>query len=102
MANTDSKIVNSWSLLSFAREFGTKMAVGPCVNHESGEVYQACCFTNKEGLRTFVGFSRNLGKLSSSEIVARKADLQIVKLESGNYKLCKVGQSDWKDVDLGL
>lgn len=102
MANTNSKIVNSWSLLAFAREFGTKMAVGPCVNHESGEVFKACSFTNREGLRTFVSFSQNLGDLSASEIAARKADLQIVKLESGNYKLCKVGENNWDDVDLGL
>lgn len=99
MANS---IINSWTLLSFARQFGTKMAVGDCVNHESGEVFKACSFTNKEGARTFVSFSTNLGVLSPSEIAERKSNLQVVQLESGNYKLCQQGENSWEDVDLEL
>lgn len=102
MANTNSTIKNSWSLVAFAKMFGRKMSTGNCVNKESGEVFKACSFTDADGNRTFVGFSDNLGVLSPAEIAANKSDLQVVQLESGNYKLCKVGENTWEDVDLGL
>lgn len=104
MENTSVKqgIKNSWSLISFAKAHG-KMQVGEFANSESGELFKSCIFTNPEdNSRTFVAFSSNLGVLTPSEIAARKDDLQVVQLESGNYSLCKVGQNNWKDVDLGL
>ena len=99
MAQT-TEIKNSWSLIAFARQFG-KMAVGECVNHDTAEVYKACTFT-KDGIRTFVSFSRKLGELSPMEIAKRQHSLQVVQLESGNYKLCAQGESSWQDVDLDI
>lgn len=89
-------------MVAFAKMFGNKMATGNCVNKESGEVFKACSFTDADGNRTFVGFSNKLGALSPAEIAANKSDLQVVQLESGNYKLCSKGESTWEDVDLGL
>lgn len=100
MSQATSTIKNSWSLIAFAQEFG-KMAVGDCVNHETAEVFKACSFT-KDGTKTFVSFSSKLGELTPQEIAAQKDTLQVVELESGNYKLCHIGQSSWDEVDLGI
>lgn len=91
-------IKNSWSLIAFARMRG-KMQVAPMVNKQTGEHFKSCMFTTPDGDRTIVNFSSNLGELSPAEIVAQKADLQVVELESGTFKLCKNG-STWEDVDL--
>ena len=98
-------IKNSWSLLSFAKEFGPKMQVGEFVN--TGDKFKSCIFT-KDGTRTFVAFSSKLGVLSPRQIAAQKNDLQVVLCETkdGNdmYSLCHQGETPdtWQDVDLGL
>lgn len=92
-------INNSWSLLAFKAENG-RMQVGNFANKETGEVFKSCIFTKPDGTRTFVGFSSKLGELSPSEIVARKNELQVVELASGNYYLCAVGDGSWEDVAL--
>lgn len=98
MAQNDGKIVNSWGLIAFARMKG-KMQVGQFKNDEGTE-FKSCIFTDPiTGERTFARFSTNLGEMTPAEIVAQKADLQVVELESGTYKLCKSG-STWEDVDL--
>ena len=103
MANTAQNvgIKNSWSLLSFARAHG-KMKVAPFVNKETGEPFKSCAFVDSDGATTLVAFSSNLGELTPQQISAQKNSLQVVKLESGTYKLCKQGNSSWEDVDLGL
>lgn len=92
----------SWSLVAFANSFG-KMQIGSFVNEE-GTPFKSCIFTDANGNRTFVGFSQKLGELSPKDISARKDELQIVKTDSGKYKLCKKGNpgSTWEDVDLGI
>ena len=95
-------IKNSWSLLAFAKSHG-KMQVGEFANKETGETFKSCIFTNPEdNSRCFVAFSSKLGELSPAEIAAKKDDLQVVELESGNYSLCNVGNNAWQDVELGL
>ena len=100
MADTTNNIgiKNSWGLLAFARMKG-KMQVAPFVNKETGESFKSCMFTDPDGNRTIVNFSSKLGELTPAEIIAQKADLQVVELESGSYKLCKNG-STWEDVEL--
>ena len=101
--NNQQGIINSWSLIAFARSHG-KMQVGEFANKETGEVFKSCIFTDPadSGNRCFVAFSSKMGELTPREIVAMKDELQVVQLESGNYSLCKVGQNAWEDVDLGL
>ena len=94
-------IVNSWSLLSFARAHG-KMKVAPFVNKETGEAFKSCAFVDPAGGTTLVAFSSKLGELTPGEIANMKDDLQVVQLESGTYKLCRQGTNSWEDVDLGL
>lgn len=105
MANANNNqnnvgIRNSYSLLAFAKSHG-KMQVGKFVNKETGEEFSSCIFTNPEDQsRCFVSFSQNLGELSAREIADRKDSLQVVELETGNFKLCNVGANNWQDVDL--
>ena len=47
-----------------------------------------------------VAFSSKLGPLSAAEIVAKKAELQVVELESGHYSLCRQGENTWEDINL--
>lgn len=103
----NSKIVNSWSLMAFAKEKGPKMQVGEFTNSNSGDKFKSCIFTNKQGDRCFVAFATKLGELTPREIAAQKNELQVVELETEGYdehhfSLCKQGQNSWEDVDLGL
>lgn len=99
--NNNQGIINSWSLIAFARSHG-KMQVGEFANKETGEVFKSCIFTDDQQNRCFVAFSSKMGELTPREIAAMKDDLQVVELESGHYSLCKQGQNAWEDVDLGL
>ena len=101
MATTNIGIKNSWSLISFAKSHG-KMKVAPFVNKETGECFKSCAFLSSAGEITLVAFSSNLGELTPAQIAAQKNNLQVVELESGSFKLCKVGKDSWEDVDLGI
>lgn len=98
---TNIGIINSWSLLSFAKSHG-RMKVAPFVNKETGECFKSCAFISDTDEITLVAFSSKLGELTPAEIAAQKNDLQVVQLESGTYKLCRAGNDSWEDVDLGL
>lgn len=100
MANIGIK--NSWSLIDFARAHGKMKVTNDLVNSQTGETFKSCAFVGTEGAVTLVGFSSNLGELTPAQIAAQKDSLQVVELESGNYKLCKRGADNWADVDLGL
>ena len=101
MAASIVGIKNSWSLISFAKAHG-RMKVAPFVNKETGECFKSCAFIDSDGKITLVAFSSNLGELTPAQIAAQKNDLQVVELESGSFKLCKVGKDSWEDVDLGI
>lgn len=81
------KIIKTWSLLDFAREFG-KMQVGEFINSETQEHFKSCIFT-KDNTKTFVAFCSKLGVLTPKEIVERKNSLIVVQLDSGMYSLCE-------------
>lgn len=81
-----AKIVQTWSLLDFAREHG-KMQVGRFTNNETQETWKSCIFTDSEGNRIFVAFSTKIGELTPQEIVERKNQLKVVLLSNGNYIL---------------
>lgn len=97
MANIGIK--NSWSLREFRNSHGKMKVTGEMTNSETGEVFRSCAFV--EGSKvTLVGFSSNLGELTPAQIKRQVDDLQVVELESGNFKLCKKGNFDtWEDVD---
>lgn len=82
------KIIKTWSLISFAKEFGPKMQVGEFVNSETQKHFKCCIFT-KDDTKTYVAFSSKLGELTPKEIVERKNSLIVVQLDSGMYSLCE-------------
>lgn len=105
-ANNNQGIINSFSLIDFARKYG-KMQVGDFVNEKTGEQFKSCIFTKlsedgKEKIRTFAHFSSKMGVLTPAEISQRKDSLQVAQLASGNYVLCNAGENAWEDVDLGF
>lgn len=103
MANSNNVgIKASWPLMAFARQYSKMKVTNPLTNSQTGETFRSCAFVDAAGAVTLVGFSSNLGELSPKEIAAQKDSLQVVQLESGNYKLCKAGTDSWEEVDLGL
>lgn len=97
---TNSSILQSWSLLEFAKNY-VKMKVGTFVNSNTGEEFKSCMFLKKDGTYDYVGFHSQLGKLTSAEISKRKKKLKVGLTESGKYVLYD-HIDDWKIVDLGL
>lgn len=104
MANQSQNvgIKNSWTLVDFAKSHGRMKVTNELTNSNTGETFKSCAFVGTGGAVTLVGFSSNLGELTPAQIAAQKDSLQVVELESGNFKLCKRGAESWEDVDLGL
>ncbi len=96
--DNEPTIIESWSLLEFAKENGKMKVTAPMtyVNTKTGEkfVRRACAFihpTKKDEkgkpLFIFVNFSSHLGELTPQEISDRKDELVVVKYENGTYAL---------------
>ncbi len=77
-----------------------KVEVTPFVD-KKGNPFKSVVITDEEGNITYVSFSSKMGELTPAEIIAQKDSLRVVKLESGNYSLCK-GGFQGEIVDLGL
>ena len=106
----DNRIINHWSLIAFANQFGSDLHVGTCKT-SAGDEFPACSFGNGDK-RTLVHFGESLeGGLTFEEICAQHQDLQIVQLkvdeetlqrrrEKGvqeeSYSLCKKGENAWQ------
>jgi hypothetical protein len=97
---TNSSILQSWSLLEFAKNY-VKMKVGTFVNSNTGEEFKSCMFLKKDGTFDYVGFHYQLGELTPAEISKRKKELKVGLTESGKYILYD-HIDDWEIVDLGL
>lgn len=97
---TNSSILQSWSLLEFAKNY-VKMQIGDFVNRNTGEEFKSCMFLKKDGTYDYVGFHSQLGELTPAEISERKEELKVGLTESGKYVLYD-HIDDWEDVDLGL
>ena len=91
---------NTWSLIAFIKEFGPRMQVGEFTNHDTGEKFKSCVFTQENGTKTFVAFSSKLGVLTEREIADMKEDLAVIKSKAGHYSLIKGRRKAWKDVDI--
>lgn len=120
MVQNESRIINSWSLFTFAQLKGADVAVGTC-KASDGTSFQAVTFS-QGNRRTFVDFGESLAPgLSLQEIVANANDLQVVELQTlpdvlarrqakaaqtgkevqlETYKLCRKGESSWQSVNL--
>ena len=76
------------------------MQVGEFTNHETGEKFKSCVFTQENGIKTFVAFSSKLGVLTEREIADMKENLAVIKSKAGHYSLIKGRRKAWKDVDV--
>lgn len=97
---TNSSILQSWSLLEFAKNY-VKMQVGKFVNSNTGEEFKSCMFLKEDGSYDYVKFHSQLGELTPAEISKRKKELKVGLTESGKYVLYD-HIDDWEIVDLGL
>lgn len=97
---TNSSILQSWSLLEFAKNY-VKMQVGNFVNSNTGEEFKSCMFIKEDGSYDYVGFHSQLGELTPAEITNRKKKLKVGLTELGKYVLYDHIE-DWENVDLGL
>ena len=97
---TNSSILQSWSLLEFAKNY-VKMQVGNFVNSNTGEEFKSCMFTKEDGSYDYVGFHSQLGVLTPAEISKRKKELKVGLTQSGKYILYD-HIDNWENVDLGL
>lgn len=97
---TNSSILQSWSLLEFAKNY-VKMKVGTFVNSNTGEEFKSCMFLKKDGTYDYVRFHSQLGELTPAEISKRKKELKVGLTESGKYVLYD-HIDDWEIVNLGL
>ena len=87
-------------MIAFIKEFGPRMQVGEFTNHDTGEKFKSCVFTQENGTKTFVAFSSKLGVLTEREIADKKEDLAVIKSKTGHYSLIKGRRKAWKDVDV--
>lgn len=97
---TNSSILQSWSLLEFAKNY-VKMQVGNFVNSNTGEEFKSCMFLKENGSYDYVRFHSQLGELTPAEISKRKKELKVGLTNSGKYVLYD-HIDDWEIVDLGL
>ncbi len=97
---TNSSILQSWSLLEFAKNY-VKMQVGNFVNSNTGEEFKSCMFLKENGSYDYVGFHSQLGVLTPAEISKRKKELKVGLTNSGKYVLYD-HIDDWEIVELGL
>ena len=100
---TQKGIKNSWSFFEFCRangkmKRGTFTTVDPDTHQP--RTFQSLVFPDSPKGMTFLSFSSNLGELSHAELKAQRADLQVVELESGTFKLCRKGEGAWEDEDI--
>lgn len=75
---TQTIIVQTWSLLDFAKEYGPKVHIANCINNKTGDKFK-CVVFGEEDNRTFVTFSSKLGELTAKEMIERKHQLKVKK-----------------------
>lgn len=91
-------IEKSWSLVGFAKEFGTpKFAT--CTNKETGEEFNCLAFENEDKELTFCHFGYSTQGMSIGDIVAGKDDLKVGLNSNGKYTLYKQ-ENAWATIDL--
>lgn len=76
-------IIQTWSLLNFAKEYGPKVQIADCINNKTGDKFKCVVFGEKDN-RTLVAFSSKLGELTAKEMIERKHQLKVKKWSKGN------------------
>lgn len=90
-------IEKSWSLVGFAKEFGTaKFAT--CTN-KKGEEFNCLAFEKENGELTFCHFGYSTQGMSAIDIASNKEDLKVGLNSNGKYTLYKQ-ENAWATIDL--
>ena len=90
-------IEKSWSLLAFAKEYGTPK-LAKCVNKETGEQFDTLAF-DKNGDITFCHFGYSTQGMTARELAADKDKIRIGLNSNGKYTAYKQDNA-WETIDL--
>ena len=91
-------VEKSWSLLAFAKEFGTpKFANG--VDKTTGEVFHSLAFEGSDGNITFCHFGYSTAGMTIADIKRDKDKLRVGLNTNGKYTLFKQDNA-WETIDL--
>jgi len=91
-------IVKSWSLLGFAKEFGTpKFAT--CKNKETQKDFNCIAFEAENGDLTFCHFGYSTEGMGIKDIIREKDNLKVGLNSNGKYSLYKQ-ENAWATIDL--
>lgn len=112
-SNSETKIISSVSLMSFAVSHGKKVMVSEFVNKTTGETFTKLAFPNAkhtkaagdlEGKIITASWGPSLpGGLTAKQVGLMKDELQILETERPeHFVVAKQGQLRGEDVDLGL
>lgn len=95
-------IERSWSFLAFAEEFGTPK-LAKCVNHETGEEFNAVAFEkeneNGEKELTFCHFGYSTAGMTAKQISQEKDSLKVGLNSNGKYTVYKQ-ENAWETIEL--
>ena len=91
-------IEKSWSLVGFAKEFGTPK-YATCTNKETGELFNCIAFEGADGELTFCHFGYSTEGFSLQDIVSQKDSLKVGLNSNGKYTLYKQ-ENAWATIDL--
>lgn len=93
-------IKEAWSLVEFRNKFTKMYLTNEMINTNTGEPFKCLAFKGNDDKVTMVGFSSELGELTSAQIKEQKDSLRVVQLNSGSYKLCGTPANAWEEIDL--
>lgn len=93
------EIINSWTLEAFCQVNGNPQ-FATLTNKQNGQQFNALMFKNGSKMVSFSEKLCNKSADSFSYVVDNKNSLNVIQLESGNYKLCDRPQNSWQDMQL--
>jgi hypothetical protein len=93
-------IEKSWSLVGFAKEFGTPKFAN-CTNKETGEQFDCLAFEAPSGELTFCHFGYSTEGMTIRYIINDKDNLKVGLNSNGKYSLYKQ-ENAWATIDLGI
>ena len=79
-------IEKSWSLVGFAKEFGTPK-FAECTNKETNEKFNCLAFESPEGELTFCHFGYSTEGMTIRDIINDKDNLKVGLNSNGKYSL---------------
>lgn len=95
----NQEIINSWTLQGFCHVNGNPKFAS-LKNKETGNTFFALMFNDGQKMVSFSQKMVDANQNSIKYIQENKNNLNVIQLESGNYKLCNRPDSSWQELDL--